>query len=85
MSIFEPEPKVDVLLKRYPTYRLYARVKEKDVENFKKTRDASYILYKHCINGITNIPNYKLLITAAKEKAKQENLEARIARGYKST
>lgn len=57
MSIFNPEPKEDIIIRRYPSYTLLGRVMSKDVEKYKKTKDDSLILYKFCCNGKKYIPN----------------------------
>lgn len=83
---FSTEPKTDILLKVYPTYKLYARIKEKDVAKYKRSKDKKYILYKFCINErAEEIPDYRAMIEQIKLKQRQEFLAARIAKGYKST
>lgn len=57
MSIFDPEPKKDIVLKKYPTYTLVGRILEKDIEEYKETKNPELILYKFCSNGIKYIPN----------------------------
>lgn len=47
-ELFVHKPKVDVLLKDYPTYKLYGRILEKNLEEFNKTKDEALILYKFC-------------------------------------
>lgn len=49
--MFEMEEKVDIPLKKYPTYCLFARIKAKDKQKFLDTWDESLILYKFCQNG----------------------------------
>lgn len=57
MSIFDPEPKQDIILKKYPNYTLLGRINVKDIEKWNQTHDKTLILYKFCSNGIVYIPN----------------------------
>ena len=78
MKLFRNEPKASVLLTVYPHYRLYARVKQKDLEKFKETQDESLIVYKYC----ENIPDKELIdyYTMYKEEARKEKEEYRAFR-----
>lgn len=78
MWMFKNEPKTSVLLKVYPNYKLYARVKQKDLEKFNETKDESLILYKHC----ENIPDIELkdYYNIYKEEARKEKEEYRAFR-----
>lgn len=83
---FSTEPKTDLLLKVYPTYKLYGRIKEKDVAQYKKSKDKKYILYRFCVNErAEKIPDYRAMIEQIKSKQRQEFLAERLAKGYKST
>ena len=83
---FSTESKTDLLLKVYPTYKLYGRIKEKDVARYEKSKDKKYILYRFCINErAEEIPDYRAIIEQAKSKQRQEFLAERISKGYKST
>lgn len=85
MWTFNNEPKTSVLLKVYPKYKLYGRLKKSDLEKYNKTHDESLIIYKYC----ENVPAQELLdyYHMYKEKAKEEKEKYRAmrrAQGYTS-
>lgn len=57
MSIYDPEPKKDIILRKYPSFILLGRILSKNVEKYKETLDESLILYRFCCNGPKYIPN----------------------------
>lgn len=82
---FSSEPKTDILLKTYKTYKLYGRIKVKNVKKYEETHDKKYILYRFCINErAEEIPDYRELIEKMRMKERKEFLAKRIAQGYKS-
>lgn len=83
---FSTDPKTNILLKAYPTYKLYGRIKEKDVAQYEESKDEKYILYKFCMNERSEeIPDYRAIIEQIKSKQRKEFLAERLAKGYKST
>lgn len=52
----------DVIIKAYPTYILYGRVKEDDLDEYHKTHNEDLILYKYCMNGVRNVQDYTKII-----------------------
>lgn len=82
---FSSDPKTDVLIHTYKTYKLYGRIKEKDVAKYKKSKDKKYILYRFCINEREEpIPDYRAILEEQKVSLKQQHLAERKARGYKT-
>ena len=82
---FSSDPKTDVLIHTYKTYKLYGRIKVKNVEEWNKTHDKKYILYRFCINERSEeIPDYKDVIEKLKAKERKEFYQQRLAQGYKT-
>lgn len=83
--VFE-HPKVSILLREYPTYKLFARVLKANEEEFNQTLDESLILYKYCDNVRNySIPDYKYLLDKHKKNERKEHFNHRIAQGFRST
>lgn len=82
---FKDEPKVSVLLKTYPKYKLYGRVLEVNLDKFNKTKDESLIIYKYCKNEPNMIlKDYYSIITERKRKEKEEYRAFRLSQGFTS-
>lgn len=81
---FKDEPKVSVLLKTYPKYKLYGRVKQVDLEKYNNTQDENLILYKYCINeSDKTIKDYRTLLAEKKRKEKEQYKAFRLSQGFK--
>lgn len=81
---FKDEPKVSVLLKVYPKYKLYGRVKQVDLEKYNNTQDESLILYKYCVNEPNKaIKDYYTLLAEKKRREKEQYKEFRLSQGFK--
>lgn len=82
---FSTEPKTNILLKVYPKYKLYGRIKVKNLAKYKRTKDKKYILYRFCINEYEKpISDYKAILIQDKMKFRELYLAERKARGYKT-
>lgn len=85
MQLFRNEPKASVLIAVYPYFKLYARVKQEDLEKFKKTNDESLILYKFCDNvPDMELKDYYNIYKEQYKKEKEEYRAFRLSQGFTS-
>ncbi len=86
MYFLNQEPKTNVVLKIYDTYTLLGRIQIKDLKKWNETHDPNLILYKFCENVYRQyIPDYKGILENRKNKEREEHLQNRLAKGFKST
>ena len=80
------EPRVSILIKIYPTYRLYGRLAQSNLEEYRKTHNDKLLLYKFCENVYDfTVPDYKAIMDEQTRKSKEAHLKHRLAIGFKST
>ena len=84
MNLLDPIETTDILLKVYPTYQLYAKVAVENKEAFlRNLGNSELILYRFCMNGPFNLPDYKAEYIARRKREREEHLQQRLTKGFK--